>query len=101
MSGADWKDLDQDQPADPRPRTTSGCATPTPANHDCSISTRNSHWAWAVIEVFRHTGVRVEELLELSHHSLIQYRLPSTVELMTLLQIAPSKTDAERLLPID
>ena len=49
----------------------------------------------------RHTGVRLEELLELNHHSLIQYRLPSTVELMTLLQIAPSKTDAERLLPID
>ncbi len=63
--------------------------------------TRNTHWAWAVIEVFGHTGVRLEELLGLNHHSLIQYRLPSTVELMTLLQIAPSKTDAERLLPID
>jgi hypothetical protein len=48
--------------------------------------------------VFRHTGVRVEELLELSHHSLIQYRLPSTGELVPRLQIAPSKTDAERLM---
>jgi hypothetical protein len=56
--------------------------------------------AWAVIEVFRHTGVRVEELLELSHHSLIQYRLPSTGELVPLLQIAPSKTDAERLIVV-
>ena len=43
-------------------------------------------------------GIRVEELLELSHHSLIQYRLPTTGEVVPLLQIAPSKTDAERLL---
>jgi integrase len=55
-------------------------------------------WAWAAIEVLRHTGIRVEELLELSHHSLVQYRLPSTGELVPLLQITPSKTDTERLL---
>jgi integrase len=60
----------------------------------------HAFWAWAVIEVFRHTGVRVEELLELSHHSLTQYRLPSTGELVPLLQIAPSKTDTERLLVV-
>jgi len=58
----------------------------------------HAFWAWAVIEVLRHTGIRVEELQELSHHSLVQYRLPSTGELVPLLQIAPSKTDAERLL---
>ena len=40
-------------------------------------------------------GVRIEELLELTHHSLSQYRLPSTGELMPLLQIAPSKTDPD------
>jgi len=45
--------------------------------------------------------IRIEELTELSHHSLIQYRLPGTGELIPLLQIAPSKTDAERLIPID
>jgi integrase len=60
----------------------------------------HAFWAWAVIEVLRHTGVRVEELLELSHHSLIQYRLPTTGELVPLLQIAPSKTDTERLLVV-
>jgi hypothetical protein len=60
----------------------------------------HAFWAWAVIEVLRHTGVRVEELLELSHHSLIQYRLPSTGEVVPLLQIAPSKTDAERLIVV-
>jgi len=60
----------------------------------------HAFWAWAVIEVLRHTGIRIEELTELSHHSLIQYRLPSTGELVPLLQIAPSKTDTERLLVV-
>ena len=50
--------------------------------------------------MLRHTGIRIEELLELSHHSLVQYRLPGTGELVPLLQITPSKTDAERLLLI-
>jgi integrase len=57
-------------------------------------------WRWAAIEVLRHTGIRVEELTELSHHSLVQYRLPSTGEMVPLLSIAPSKTDQERLLVI-
>jgi integrase len=52
------------------------------------------------VEVLRLTGIRIEELAELSHHSLIQYRLPATGELIPLLQIAPSKTDEERLLVI-
>jgi integrase len=57
-------------------------------------------WAWATIEVLRSTGLRVEELLELSHYSLVQYRLPTSGELVPLLQIAPSKTDAERLIVV-
>ena len=60
----------------------------------------HAFWAWATIEVLRATGIRVEELVELSHHSLVQYRLPATGELVPLLQIAPSKTDAERLLVV-
>ena len=58
-------------------------------------------WAWATVEILRATGIRAEELVQLSHHSLIQYRLPGTGELVPLLQIAPSKTDAERLLVIN
>jgi hypothetical protein len=58
-------------------------------------------WAFATIEVLRLTGIRCEELLELSHHSITEYRLPSTGELVPLLQIVPSKTDTERLLPLD
>jgi integrase len=57
-------------------------------------------WAWATVEVLRLSGVRVEELLELTHHSLVRYRLPTTGEVVPLLQIAPSKTDAERLLVV-
>ena len=57
-------------------------------------------WAWATVEILRATGIRAEELVQLSHHSLVQYRLPGTGELVPLLQIAPSKNDAERLLVI-
>jgi hypothetical protein len=42
----------------------------------------------------------VEELTELSHHSLVRYQLPGTAELIPLLDIAPSKTDIERMLVI-
>src|SRR5215813_9563710 len=65
---------------------------------DLSFEEHRGFWTWAMVEVLRHTGIRVEELTELSHHSLIQYKLPATGELIPLLQIAPSKTDAERLL---
>ena len=57
-------------------------------------------WAWAIIETLRHTGVRVEELLEITHLALVSYRLPDTGELVPLLQITPSKSNEERLLLI-
>ena len=60
----------------------------------------HAFWSLATIEVLRSTGIRIEELTELSHHSLIQYRLPGSGEVVPLLQIAPSKTDAERLLVV-
>ncbi|MFG2416708.1 tyrosine-type recombinase/integrase [Streptomyces goshikiensis] len=59
---------------------------------------RHAFFAWATIEILRHTGIRIEELKELSHHSIVRYRLPSTGEVVPLIQIAPSKTDKERLL---
>jgi integrase len=57
-------------------------------------------WAWAAVETLRLTGCRVEELLEISQHSLIQYRLPATGEIVPMLQIVPSKTDEERFLVV-
>ncbi len=65
-----------------------------------ALEEERAFWAWAIVQVLRSTGVRIEELLELSHHSLVQYRLPGTGELIPLLQIAPSKTDKERLLVV-
>ncbi|MFI1177511.1 tyrosine-type recombinase/integrase [Streptomyces melanogenes] len=62
------------------------------------LAEHRAFWAWATVEFLRHTGARIEEMLEISHHALIQYRLPTTGEVVPLLQIAPSKTDAERVL---
>ena len=67
---------------------------------DLTMEEDLAFWAWATVEVLRLTGVRVEELLEITHHSLIRYRLPTTGELVPLLQITPSKTDSERLLVV-
>jgi site-specific recombinase XerD len=58
----------------------------------------DAFWAWAIIETLRHTGVRREELLEITHLALISYRVPGTGEIVPLLQILPSKVDEERLL---
>jgi hypothetical protein len=72
----------------------------TGKRRDLTFEEHRGFWCWAMVEVLRHTGIRIEELTELSHHSLIQYRLPATGELIPLLQVTPSKTDAERLLVI-
>ena len=74
--------------------------TRTGLRRDLAREEDNAFWAWASVEVLRSTGIRVEELIELSHHSLVQYRLPATGETIPLLHIAPSKTDEERLLVI-
>lgn len=72
--------------------------TATGKRRNLSYEDEEAFWAFATIEVLRLTGIRCEELLELTHHSITDYRLPSTGELVPLLQIAPSKTDTERLL---
>ncbi|MER5527228.1 hypothetical protein ABT075_21960 [Streptomyces sp. NPDC002677] len=46
------------------------------------------------------TGIRIEELSDLSHHGLVPYRLPTPDQLIPLPRIAPSKTDTERLLAV-
>jgi integrase len=68
---------------------------------NATLAKDTAFWTWAIIETLRRlTGCRVEELLEISHHSLIQYPLPTTGEIVPLLQIVPSKTDEERLLVV-
>ncbi|MFD7608582.1 tyrosine-type recombinase/integrase [Streptomyces mirabilis] len=80
----------------------SACAYDTSGRrHHFALAEHRAFWGWAAIEFLRHTGVRIEEMLECSHHSITQYTLPSTGELIPLLQIAPSKTDEERLLVVN
>lgn len=75
-------------------------ADPAGRRRDLLHEEEYAFWAWAAVNVLRLTGIRIEELMEITHHSLIQYRLPTTGEIVPLLQIAPSKTDAERLLVV-
>jgi site-specific recombinase XerD len=72
----------------------------TGVRRDLTSDGDTAFWTWAAIEVLRATGIRIEELTELSHHGLVQYALPTTGETIPLLHIAPSKTDEERLLVV-
>ncbi|MGI5440405.1 tyrosine-type recombinase/integrase [Streptomyces shenzhenensis] len=67
-----------------------------------SVVEDDAFWAWAVIETLRHTGVRAEELTELTHLALVSYKLPDQLpdkgEVVPLLQVMPSKSNEERLL---
>jgi integrase len=60
---------------------------------------KRTFWVWAIVEVLRLTGIRIEELLELTQLSVRQYRRPNG-ELVALLVVAPSKTDRERVIPM-
>ncbi|WP_210736890.1 tyrosine-type recombinase/integrase [Cellulomonas hominis] len=57
-------------------------------------------WGWAVTETLSETGVRIEELVEATQLSLRHYVAPTTNTIIPLLHIVPSKTDAERLIPM-
>lgn len=65
---------------------------------DLTVEEDRAFWTKAIVDVLRHTGLRVEEMLELTHHSFIAYTLPTTGEIVPMLQVAPSKLDQERLL---
>jgi len=66
---------------------------------DVGAAEAKAFWTWAVIEVLRLTGIRHEELLELSHLSIRQYRRPNG-EVVALLVVTPSKSDRERVIPM-
>ena len=73
---------------------------PKERRRNLTLEADRAFWAWACVEVFRHTGVRIEEMLEITHRSFVSYTLPATGEVIPMLQITPSKTDKERLLVI-
>ncbi len=56
-------------------------------------------WEWSIVQTLRLTGIRIEELLELTQLSIRRYQRPNG-EVIGLLVIAPSKTDRERVIPM-
>ncbi|WP_026416339.1 site-specific integrase [Actinomadura oligospora] len=63
------------------------------------VEEETAFWSWACVETLRHSGIRIEELSELTHLSIRQYQRPNG-EVIALLVIAPSKTDRERVIPM-
>ncbi|HRV68095.1 MAG TPA: site-specific integrase [Marmoricola sp.] len=82
------------------PPRSGNSGRPQDNRRNLSLEADRAFWAWALVEVLRHTGARIEEVLEITHRSFVSYRLPSTGEVIPMLQITPSKTDKERLLVI-
>jgi hypothetical protein len=74
--------------------------TDTRTEERLDLTTLEDHafWAWAVIETLRHSGLRVEELVELTQLAVTSYTLPGEDGIVPLLQVVPSKSDEERLL---
>jgi integrase len=64
-----------------------------------SIEENTAFWEWAVIDTLRLAGLRIEELTELTHLSVRQYRRPNG-EVVALLVVSPSKSDRERVIPM-
>lgn len=60
----------------------------------------DAFWGWAVVETLRHSGIRIEELLEITQLSLRHYKAAQTGTVVPLLHIVPSKNDRERLIPM-
>lgn len=66
---------------------------------DVNMHEDTAFWMWAIIETLRHSGLRIEELTELSQLSVRQYQRPNG-EVIALLVVAPSKSDRERVIPM-
>ncbi|MDR7158689.1 tyrosine-type recombinase/integrase [Arthrobacter sp. BE255] len=67
---------------------------------DITALEADGFWGWAVAATLKETGVRLEELLELTQLSLRHYVAPTTNTIVPLLHIVPSKNDQERLIPM-
>ncbi|MFC8670790.1 tyrosine-type recombinase/integrase [Streptomyces sp. NPDC057199] len=64
-----------------------------------TMAEESAFWEWAAVEILRHSGIRVEELVELTHLSIRQYQRPNG-EAIALLVVAPSKSERERVIPM-
>lgn len=79
-----------------------GCIPPTPVGKKADVTAveADGFWGWAVASTLKETGIRLEELQELTQLSLRHYVAPTTSTIVPLLHIVPSKTDQERLVPM-
>ncbi|GAA1381367.1 tyrosine-type recombinase/integrase [Pseudonocardia kongjuensis] len=80
------------------PGTIRVCVVGQDKRFDPILHEERAFWTWASVETLRHSGMRLEELKELTHLSIRQFTKPDG-ETVPLLQIAPSKTDRERIIP--
>lgn len=67
---------------------------------DVSALESDGFWGWAIAATLKETGLRIEELEELTQLSLRHYVVPTTNTIVPLLHIVPSKNDRERLIPM-
>lgn len=79
-----------------------GARPPVPVGKKADVTAVEAEgfWGWAVASTLKETGVRIEELLELTQLSLRHYIAPTTNTIVPLLHIVPSKNDQERLIPM-
>jgi len=54
-----------------RPGLVYAAAPPAGGRRNLTLEEECAFWAWAIVEVLRHTGVRIEEMLELTHRSFV------------------------------
>lgn len=100
--GVEYRRLTLLVPESSRRRTGRGSVvllnTRTEERLDLTTQEDHAFWAWAVIETLRHSGLRVEELTELTQLAVTSHTLPGEAGIVPLLQVVPSKSDEERLL---
>ena len=70
----------------------------TGRRRDLTFEEERAFWGWATIEILAPPASASRNWPSSPHHSFVAYKLPSTGEIVPMLQIVPSKTDVERLL---
>lgn len=87
--------------AHPKIVAMSADGTPSGDRVDMVFEEEDAFWGFAVVEVLRHTGIRIEEMLELTQLDLHEYEhRDPTIGKVLLLHVNPSKSDRERMVVI-
>lgn len=98
-----WRRVDGASHPQAHPRIVAIDADGNPVGErlDLVIEEEDAFWGVTVVEVLHHTGIRIEELLELTQLDLHTYHHPDpAVGMVLLLHVNPSKQDRERMVVI-